>query len=414
MVSVVVISGLLAFIVSSSAAVVIATVCLAGAVVSTLLWYSIQARNDETSRTLQTVQQELYRFHESSLNLQQGALQATTALSKMRDGVVMLSESREILLINPAARMLLDLDADEPYIGRVLEDVVRLPDVLRAVVATSSGSGTQSVNMDASSHGLPHPIQCRIDQITATSTSSLLMTLRDDTEVRRVDEMRREFVANISHELKTPLAAIKGYAETVELAIKDDPSAAIYFMSQINAQCLRLERLVADMMQLARVQAGPENLSLGRVRLREVIADSLKAYRPIADAKNISLIVEPHPDAEVRADPDATLTIANNLIGNAIHYTPSGGRVSVTCRAVEDQWALVVADNGVGIAEDEQERIFERFYRVEKNRGSASGGTGIGLSMVKNLVSAMGGEVLLRSTVGEGSVFEVLLPINDQ
>jgi two-component system phosphate regulon sensor histidine kinase PhoR len=223
--------------------------------------------------------------------------------------------------------------------------------------------------------------------------------------------MRREFVANISHELKTPLAAIKGYAETVELAIKDDPDAAVHFMSQIGTQCLRLERLISDMMQLARAQAGRSHMKISSVSLGDIVTESIESYQPIAESKKIELTVVPPPaEAVVRSDPEAMLTIANNLIGNAIYYTPAGGQVRVYCREAGNCWALAVEDTGVGIPESEQKRIFERFYRVEKSRSSADGGTGIGLSIVKNLTVTLGGEVRVSSNPGEGSKFEVLLP----
>jgi two-component system phosphate regulon sensor histidine kinase PhoR len=223
--------------------------------------------------------------------------------------------------------------------------------------------------------------------------------------------MRREFIANISHELKTPLAAIKGYAETVELAIKDDPDAAVHFMTQIHTQCLRLERLIADMMQLARAQAGRSHLNIVPISMRDAIIESMKSYRPVAEARSVNLeFREPESTPLVWSDSEAMLTISNNLVGNAIRYTPQGGSVTVSCRDAGKFWALVVEDTGVGISEADQKRIFERFYRVGKSRGTGDGGTGIGLSIVKNLTLTLGGEVRVASRPGEGSKFEILLP----
>lgn len=337
--------------------------------------------------------------------------QTASVLSQMLDGVIVLAADRRILLINPAARRLLDFAADDSLLGRPFNEVVRFPDLSRAVTTTAAGEGAQEVMIEAGGGSPQCPIRVRVDRISGDSPSNLLLTFRDETEARRVEEMRREFVANVSHELKTPLAAIKGYAETVELAIEDDPAAASHFMSQIRTQCLRLERLVAEMMLLARAQAGRDKLHLVTVLLSDVIAESLKSYRPVATAKRIDLTVAaPRPEARVTADREATLTILNNLIGNAIRYTPTGGHVRVDVRESDRFWCLVVSDDGVGIAENEQERIFERFYRVERTRESARGGTGLGLSIVKNLTIAQGGEVRLKSRPGKGSTFEVLLP----
>ncbi len=372
------------------------------------------AREHRMVRLCQDYQSELNQWRERWQTLGQEAQQTTSALSKMRDGVIMLSQSGRILLINPAARRLLTLDPETNLSARMFVEVVRIPDLSQAVAAARDGGGTQKLLVEVTDGKVVRPVKVRVDRFDMLAESNLLMTLRDETEAHRVDEIRREFVANISHELKTPLAAIKGYAETVELAIKDDPDAAVHFMSQIGTQCLRLERLISDMMQLARAQAGRRHMKFSSVSLGDVITESIKSYQPIAESKKIELTVVPPPaEAQVRSDPEAMLTITNNLIGNAINYTPEGGQVRVSCREAGNRWALAVEDTGVGIPEREQKRIFERFYRVEKNRRSADGGTGIGLSIVKHLTVTLGGEIRVHSNPGEGSTFEVLLPSQD-
>lgn len=369
------------------------------------------AREYRMVERLEDYQAEINQWRERWERLGQEAQQTTSALSKMRDGVIMLSVSGRILLINPAARRLLMLDPNIDLLYRTFVEVVRIPELSQTVAAARAGAGAQKLLIEIADGEVIRPIQIRVDRITAGIETNLLMTLSDETETHRVDEMRREFVANISHELKTPLAAIKGYAETVELAIKDDPDAAVHFMSQISTQCLRLERLISDMMQLARAQAGRAHMNFSNVSLAEVITESIKSYQPIAESKQVELTVVPPPTAaQVRSDSEATLTIANNLIGNAINYTPAGGQVRVSCREAGNCWAIAVEDTGVGIPKNEQKRIFERFYRVEKSRQSAGGGTGIGLSIVKHLCATLGGEVRVHSKPGQGSKFEVLLP----
>jgi two-component system phosphate regulon sensor histidine kinase PhoR len=223
--------------------------------------------------------------------------------------------------------------------------------------------------------------------------------------------MRREFIANVSHELKTPLAAVRGYAETLQLGAKEDPETCTHFLQQIDVQSLRLERLINDMLQLARAQTGSENLILGSVPLGPVLNESVLTYEPIANARQLTMEYEPPPEnAAVFVDREALLTIANNLLGNAVRYTPEGGHVKLSVRDELNRWLISVSDDGLGIPLADQERIFERFYRVEKARDATRGGTGLGLAIVKNLVSALAGEVRLSSTPGVGSTFEVLLP----
>ncbi|MEM0927368.1 MAG: ATP-binding protein, partial [Planctomycetota bacterium] len=325
-------------------------------------------------------------------------------------GVILLNQDSEILLINPAARFLLNLSEGQYFYERPFNEVVRIPDLSRAVNAAGNGDGPQKVLVEIPTTDSIRPVKARVDRFSAAGHKNLLMTLRDETEAHRLEEMRREFVANISHELKTPLAAIKGYAETVELAIKDDPEAASYFMTQIQSQCKRLERLIADMMQLARAQSGRGNMRITTVSLPDVISESIQSYVPVAEAKRIDLTVDLAEPVTARAEQEAVLTITNNLIGNAIHYTPEGGTVRVSCVNDKETCVLAVEDTGVGIPESEHKRIFERFYRVEKNRSSSDGGTGIGLSVVKNLAVALGGEVRVESKPGEGARFEVRLP----
>lgn len=347
------------------------------------------------------------RWHE----LQRETQEATSVLARMRDGVIMLSADAEVLLINPAARRLLRVREELELNHRPLPEVVRIPELSSAIAAANAGDGVQKLMVE-----IPHdrsvcPVRIRVDRFDAVGDNHLLVTLRDETESYRLDEMRREFVANISHELKTPLAAIKGYAETVELAIQDDPDAAVHFVAQIQTQCQRLERLIADMMQLARAQSGRRNLNITRISMVDSINEAMKSFRPVAEAKHVELNFEP-PELipHVLADSEAMLTITNNLIGNAVRYTPQGGSVTVSCREAGEMWALMVEDTGIGIDERDQRRIFERFYRVGKGRGGSEGGTGIGLAIVKNLTLTLGGEVRVSSRPREGSKFEVLLP----
>jgi len=337
--------------------------------------------------------------------------QNASALLQLTDGVVVLSPDEAVLLINPSAVRLLDLQRREPLLGRSFTEIVRQPELTASIRNAVAEQHPQEFTLEFQHQAGVRPIRVRVDLIDTGESQNLQLSLRDETEPRRVEEMRREFIANVSHELKTPLAAIKGYAETTELAIQDDPEMAVHFLSQITAQCYRLERLVNEMMQLARAQSGRDFLHVSSVSLAEIVAESVRAYDPVARAGGIELIAGTDGQkAKVMADREATLTIANNLIGNAVRYTPSGGQVRVFLRPDRETWSLVVEDTGVGIAAEDQKRIFERFYRGSRNAESSSSSTGLGLAIVKNLAQAQQGEVHVRSEPGEGSTFWVCLP----
>lgn len=332
-------------------------------------------------------------------------------LSHMIDGIVMLSPTTEILLINEAALRLLAIPGDGVYLGRRLAELVRIPEINRAAEKTQSENVDQSVSVEVVDGATVRPVAVRISRIHDAKPPHLLLVLRDETEAQRVEAIRREFIANVSHELKTPLAAIKGYAETAQLAIEDDPDAAKHFIGQIDTQCKRLEDLIADMMRLARAQSGKAMLVVQRIDLQKVVGRAMESFLPVADAKQIELTVRPSADpVHVLADEEAALAITQNLISNALRHTEAQGHIFVEYRQENSGWVLVVQDDGVGIAEEYQDRIFERFYRVDRTRKSADGGTGIGLSIVKNLSRALGGSVRVISSPGEGAAFEVWLP----
>lgn len=333
-------------------------------------------------------------------------------MSHMTDGIVMLSPTTEILLINEAARRLLAIPGNSVYMGRRLAELVRIPEIVHAARKTQAEHVDQTISVEIVDGSAVRPVAVRISRILDADPSHLLLVLRDETEAQRVEAIRREFIANVSHELKTPLAAIKGYAETVELAIEDDPESAKHFIAQIDTQCLRLEGLIADMMRLARAQSGKGVLVIQAIDLEHVIQQALASFLPVAAAKQIELSVRP-PQGPVRvmADEEAALTITQNLISNALRHTEAGGHVTLSCRQENEGWVMAVEDDGVGIAEEFQERIFERFYRVKRARKNQDGGTGIGLSIVKNLTRALGGTVSVISSPGEGARFEVWLPV---
>jgi two-component system, OmpR family, sensor histidine kinase SenX3 len=239
----------------------------------------------------------------------------------------------------------------------------------------------------------------------------ILLLAEDQTESRRVEEVRRDFVANISHELKTPVGALALLAETMEEAA-DDPEAVRRFAGRMRQEASRLTYLVQDLITLSRIQAAEPVPDPNPVELTAVVAEALDRCRMKASARGIELVVSCDEGLNVLGDEDLLVTALRNLLENAVAYSPEKTRVVVSAaRDGVDAAQITVADQGIGIPERDLVRIFERFYRVDPARSRATGGTGLGLAIVKHVMAAHGGKVTVWSKEGVGSTFTLRLPI---
>jgi two-component system sensor histidine kinase SenX3 len=239
----------------------------------------------------------------------------------------------------------------------------------------------------------------------------VLLLVEDQTESRRVEEIRRDFVANTSHELKTPVGALALLAETVEDAA-DDPEAVRRFAGRMRQEAARLTNLVQDMITLSRIQAAEPIPDPVPVKLDVVVAEALDRCRMRASARGIELVATGTHGLSVMGEEDLLITALRNLLENAVAYSPDKTRVDVSTKLTAgDSVEISVADQGIGIPERDRERIFERFYRVDPARSRATGGTGLGLAIVKHVTAAHGGQVTVESTEGAGSTFTLRLPL---
>ncbi|NNC93788.1 MAG: hypothetical protein HKN80_14995 [Acidimicrobiia bacterium] len=235
-----------------------------------------------------------------------------------------------------------------------------------------------------------------------------MVVLRDVTERRNVEAMRSDFVADASHELKTPVASIQAAAETLVRAIDEDPAAARRFASQVHVTAVRLSQLVTDLLDLSRVES--ERLEPKEVDLGRLIAKELDRLADRAEVMGIELVADAEPVVVLAGRKDVRLAV-RNLLENALAYTEPGGAVTVSTRRRESKAVISVADTGIGIPGRDVARIFERFYRVDDARNRDTGGTGLGLAIVRHVAEAHGGSVDVESELGVGSTFTIGIPI---
>jgi two-component system phosphate regulon sensor histidine kinase PhoR len=296
-------------------------------------------------------------------------------------------------------------------IGRPLPEVSRsraLHDCVRQALSSSRASRSE-----IEAPGEPRRTLAVIAApLSGNRSAGVLIVLHDISELRRLENLRKEFVANVSHELKTPLSSIKAYAETLRMGAIHDTEHRMSFVERIEEQAERLHELIIDLLQLARIEAGQQAFDFDDVPLLEAARSCLHQFAEAAGAKSIQLSVDENsPHLVVHVDEEGLRTVLNNLIDNAIKYTSANGRVRVSWRSEGGYGVIAVADTGIGIALRDQTRIFERFFRADKARSRELGGTGLGLSIVKHLCQAFGGDVVVESQEGAGSTFRVRLPL---
>jgi PAS domain S-box-containing protein len=329
--------------------------------------------------------------------------QAETAalVESMVEGVIAADERGRIATANPAARRMLGYDEAEPLPG--LPELFRVKAAREVVNAVLDGDAVQDRELE---------MDDRVFLMNARPLPSggAVLVIHDLTEMRRLEAMRRDFVANVSHELKTPLTSISGYAETL-LTDTPDQETTRRFLSTIAANARRMQRLVDNLLDLARLEAGRWQPEREPIDVAEAARDTWEALRDGSRAVAVDFGVEVPDDADtVLADADAIRQVLTNLLDNSLRYTPRGGRIVCRSRSEGNGISISIADNGSGIVPEHLPRIFERFYRSDPSRSRDEGGTGLGLAIVKHLVEAHGGRVSADSSRGVGTTITCWFP----
>ncbi|MDA7924034.1 ATP-binding protein [Mariniblastus sp.] len=371
---------------------------------------TIQSRDDEwgtLSEAFQKMQSELNRREKRLLENSQ---RLEAVLSSMIEGVLAVKPSGEVMLANGAACRMLKLTHPEIF-GKKLLEIVRIPELAQAIEKTQLQRTFSKTEFKTIS-GKQKTLKARVSMLADEDKPGVAIVLHDVTELRQLETMRQDFVANVSHELKTPLASIKAYAETLRLGALHDENKNMQFVEQIEFQAELLNQQILDLLLLARVESGKDTFTIAEFEINRVCHASYDQFVEIAVERKLDFQLDlTQPSPVIAADFKSIETIVKNLIVNAIHYTPENGSISISSYVKNKSAVIEVKDTGIGIVKDQQKRIFERFYRVDKARSRDMGGTGLGLAIVKHLTQSNGGSVHLESRLGKGSCFEIHLPL---
>jgi two-component system phosphate regulon sensor histidine kinase PhoR len=414
---------------------------------------------DELGTLATTFNRLVHELNGRMTQLGQTSDRHSTVLGGMIEGVIAVDVHQRVVLANHAAGQLFDFRPPVAE-GRPLREVVRNHALGEAVTASLTTRKPQRLEIKSN---IPHPpsniqhVDIHVQPLPGEPCPGAVLVMHDTTELRRLESLRRDFVANVSHELKTPLSSIKAYTETLRNGAMSDPETSGRFLQRIEEQSDRLHHLIVDLLMLARIESDQQAFEIVPVDVAAVATACIVNRREAAAAKRIELAIEPNqPTCRVRADVEGLREILDNLIDNAIKFTPDGGKVTVSWQCdgcpipypksdtrhptpdtrpvvrgspdpahsspssniqhppsniQQPTVRIAVHDTGIGIREEDQRRVFERFFRVDKARSRELGGTGLGLAIVKHLAQSFGGKVGVTSEPGRGSTFTVELPL---
>ncbi len=329
--------------------------------------------------------------------------------------LVLIGADARIAAMNPRARAMLGADGT----GRHYVTVLRQPALLDVIEAALQNGQTHEARYLDPSHGSDATYRVVVAPVEGEAASGVLVSFEDVTDLERAGQMRRDFVSNVSHELKTPLTALLGFIETLRGAARDDPAARERFLTIMQREAERMDRLVSDLLSLNRVESAERQRPTDPVALDELVSATASALRPTAQAAGVELAIEGERGERmvVPGDPDQLTQVFANLIENGIKYGGSGGKVILRLsyapreRAVRGPAVSVdVIDHGEGFDPIHIPRLTERFYRVDAHRSRARGGTGLGLAIAKHIVNRHRGRFHIESAPGAGARFTVVLP----
>jgi two-component system phosphate regulon sensor histidine kinase PhoR len=370
-----------------------------------LRWRAIDQRRRQAAAAERDRMEQAHRVDRAEILSHQSAL-----LNSMAEGILLLDLQGKIRLTNPAFNAAFQLTGSIE--NRSFLEVVRLPELSELVARAARKEPVLSheLRLPAKESWLSVNASPVID--SSGSVQGTVLVFHDVTRLKKLEGARRDFVANVSHELRTPLSLIKGYVETLLNGAKDQPEVAEKFLRTIDRNAERLRLLMEDLLTVSQLESGGLQMEFRPVALLPLCRKICEDFRPRAAGRKATLNAD-LPELTVRADLHRLEQVLSNLVDNAIKYGREGGAVQITARALPEtnQVEVAVVDNGPGIPPESLDRVFERFYRVDKGRSRDQGGTGLGLSIVKHIVLSHGGRIWVESKPGQGAAFRFTLPV---
>jgi two-component system phosphate regulon sensor histidine kinase PhoR len=387
--------------------------------------------NDELATLARAMNETATRLAQTIRSLTDEHSRTAAILESMAEGVAVVGVDERVVFSNAAFAQIIGWNKDPvgsgvpaagqsffahgPGQGRMLVELVRQSELLGLVKRALNER--QRVESEVTVGTVrPRTFAVTAAPVRGEEASGepigAVLVLHDISELRRLERVRQDFVANVSHEFKTPLTAIRGFAETLLGGALDDADHRKRFVEIIQEHAERLTRLTDDLLRLSKIEAGQMELEINAVNPGDLVAQCVETARFSSERKQLTIDVDcPHSLPAVRGDAGRLRDVLQNLLDNAVQYTQAGGHIKLSAAAENGRLIFTVADDGIGIPQAEQERIFERFYRVDEGRSREVGGTGLGLSIARHIVEAHGGRIWVESTVGQGSRFHFSAPV---
>ncbi len=345
-----------------------------------------------------------------ALGLERDQLHAI--LEGMMEGIVVTDAEGKILVANPAFYRMFSLETRCE--GKTTLESLRNYEIEETLEEALASHHPQEKEVFLSTLGQEKNFLVHITPLQdPQGLWGSIMVIFDVTKIRKLENARKDFVANVSHELKTPLTSIRGFTETLLRDSPENPETTRRFLEKIEKNASQLQNLVEDLLRLSEIESGRIEFHPVKLSLQDIFQEIQREFSEPVEKKNLKLEIKLPQDLSVSAEPAAVKQIMINLIDNAIKYTPPGGQLILSASPQEEFAKITVSDTGMGIPKQDLPHIFERFYRVDKARSRDMGGTGLGLSIVKHLVQTHGGDVGVQSTEGKGSQFYFTLPLAD-